>query len=108
MDLKHITPAITAYIANLKKRVQVDGAILYGSFAQGRARQESDVDLLILSDDFASLDEDDRLRLLYRASVGFPGDLHVYGVTPKEFSTASPLTTLGDIRQQKTLRIFPS
>lgn len=105
MDIKHVTPAITNYLNNLRKRVRVDGAIVYGSFAEGQANRESDVDILILSDDFAQLDEDDRLRLLYRTSVGFPGDLHVYGVTPEEFAAASPLTTLGNIRLQKTIRI---
>lgn len=105
MDIKQITPAINNYIANVRKHVRINGAIVYGSFARGQVSQESDVDILILSDDFAPLDEDDRLRLLYRASVGFPGDLHVYGVTPEEFASASPLTTLGSIRHQKTLRI---
>mgnify|MGYP001578260309 len=63
------------------------------------------MDLLILSEDFVSLDEDERLRILYRASVGFPRDLHVFGVTSEEFEKASPLTTLGIVRNQKTISV---
>lgn len=106
MDINQIKPAITSYLSHVGKRIRVDGALVYGSFVRGDTTQDSDVDMLILSQDFASMNEDERLRILYRASVGFPRDLHVYGVTPSEFQHASPLTTLGSIREQKTIRII--
>lgn len=105
MDIDQIKPAITAYLSQLRTRIRVDGAIVYGSFVRGDVTPESDLDLLILSEDFASLDEDERLRILYRASVGFPRDLHVFGVTSEEFEKASPLTTLGIVRNQKTVSV---
>ena len=74
--------------------------VLFGSFAEGKATEESDVDLIILSDKFSQMDEDRRLRFLYRRSVGFPYNLHVYGLTPSEFSTASPLTTVAEARNK--------
>ncbi|MBI3955875.1 nucleotidyltransferase domain-containing protein [Candidatus Gottesmanbacteria bacterium] len=105
MDLEQIKPAITTYLTRVRSRIRVDGALVYGSFVRGDTTPDSDLDILILSRDFASLDEDERERILYRASVGFPRDLHVYGVTPAEFASASPLTTLGFVRAQKTIRI---
>lgn len=83
----------------------IEEVILFGSFAEGRATKESDVDLIILSDKFSQMDEDKRLRFLYRRSVGFPYNLHVYGLTPLEFSTASPLTTVAEARN-KGIRIL--
>ena len=52
------------------------------------------------------MDLDERSKLLYRASVGFPYDLHVYGLAPREFNQASPLTALGEIRRHQTIRII--
>lgn len=105
MDIDQIKPAIIAYLTQLRTSIRVDGALIYGSFLRGDVTPDSDLDLLILSEDFAPLDEDERLRILYRASVGFPRDLHVYGVTSEEYNKASPLTTLGNVRNQKTFRL---
>lgn len=103
MDAKTVQPALKIYLTNVKRQIRVSSAFLYGSVAEGRASATSDVDLIVLSDDFAKLDPDERARLLYRASVGFPYDLHVYGLTPKEFNDASPLTSLGQVKTAKRI-----
>jgi hypothetical protein len=99
MDFKQVEPAVKRYIAKVKKEVPVKQVILFGSFATGKAKKDSDVDLVILSERFAKMDEDQRLRILYRNSVGFPYNLHAYGFTTKEFNSASPLTTLSEIKE---------
>lgn len=98
MDQAAITKNLKDYLARLSKFVAIDEAYLFGSSSTGTAKEESDVDLLILSRDFSKYDPDTRLKIIYRASAGFPYDLHAYGVTPEEYATASPLTTLGAIR----------
>lgn len=103
MDFKKIKPEIDKYLNKLKKALNLEQALLFGSFAEGRAKKDSDVDLLILSSDFAKMDEDDRLRLLYRKSVGFPYNLHVWGLTPKEYQEASPLTSLGEAKKKRKI-----
>lgn len=105
MDLKKIKSEIDKYLNKLKQDLSLERVLLYGSFAEGKAKEDSDVDLLILSSDFAKMDEDERLRLLYRKSVGFPYNLHVYGLTLKEYKEASPLTILGVIKR-KSKRIL--
>ena len=105
MDIKKVKPAVKKYLLKVGNRIKIDSALLYGSLAQGR-RQANDVDLLVLSNDFTAMDADERSKLLYRASVGFPYDLHVYGLAPKEFNQASPLTTLGQIKQTRTIKII--
>ena len=104
MDFQKIKPAVKQYLNKLKRKLPFEEVILFGSFAEGKAREDSDVDLIILSDKFSQMTDDERLRVLYRQSVGFPYNLHVYGLTAKEFQSASPLTTLGEIKD-KGIRI---
>jgi uncharacterized protein len=105
MDYIQIKPELDKYIVNIRKQIRVSRALLYGSIAEGKSDSYSDVDLLIISDDFANIDIDDRAKMLYRKSAGFPYDLHVYGTTTSEYTNASPLTTLGQIRQSKTISV---
>lgn len=99
MDFEAVEPEVKQYLKRLKKKLPIEEVILFGSFAKGRARRDSDIDLIILSKKFAHLSDDERLRILYRTSVGFPYNLHAYGFTPEEFYSASPLTTLGEIKK---------
>ncbi len=105
MDIQTVTPFIKRYIQNINEHIKVSSVLLYGSLAEKRTTETSDIDLLVLSEDFTKLDPDERSKLLYRSSVGFPYDLHVYGVTFDELQHASPLTTLGKIKQGKTIHI---
>jgi predicted nucleotidyltransferase len=47
-----ITTIINNYIADVRKSIHVDKVILYGSYAKGSFRQDSDVDLAIFSENF--------------------------------------------------------
>ena len=98
MDQATITKNLKSYLAKLSKFVSIDEAYLFGSSSTETTKEDSDIDLLILSRDFSKYDPDTRLKIIYRASSGFPFDLHAYGVTPEEYASASPLTTLGAIR----------
>lgn len=100
MDFSQIKPEVDKYLNRLKKDLRLERVLLYGSFAKGKARKDSDVDLIVLSSDFAKMDEDERLRFLYRKSVGFPYNLHIYGLTPQEYRQASPLTSLGAVKKK--------
>ena len=105
MDPQSIQPEINTYLDKVENHIAIKQAILFGSVAKYSAKPESDVDLLILSDDFSNMDFDQRSSLLYRLSVGFPHNLHVYGLTPTELDQASPLTTLGQIKISPTIRL---
>lgn len=105
MDAQTVRPFIDNYKKNLKKYIKVNKILLYGSVAQGKAVDGSDVDVLVLSDDFTSLDADERGKILYRASVGFPYNLHAIGLTSKKFIHASSLTTAGSIKHTRTITV---
>lgn len=105
MDQTAIQNAIKTYVSQVKNEIGESEAYLVGSYAKGTVNQNSDIDILIVSPTLSKYDTDERSRILYRASVGFPYDLHVYGVTPEEMASASPLTTLGHMREESMIRI---
>lgn len=99
---KRIKKLIETYKKDLSKKIKVNKIVLFGSYAKGRVHQDSDVDLVILSDDFAKMDFDSRLDLLQRerrSSITHQFAMDIFGYTPQEFSQASPLTTLGEIKE---------
>lgn len=103
MDTKTVQNELKTYLLKLEKHITVSKAILFGSLVENKTTETSDVDLIIISPDFKTLDPDDRSRLLYRTSVGLPYDLHLFGLTPQEFENASSLTSVGQIKQSPVI-----
>lgn len=107
MGITAIRASLKNYLDKLQNKLPLDGVYLYGSWAEDRATQESDVDLLVLSSYFKELSEEDRDRMLYRLSVGIPLDLHIHGLTPEEYKNASRLTTVGSVRDSGKIISLP-
>lgn len=78
---------ISSYVQSIRKAIDVDRALIFGSRARSAATQESDIDLLVISRDFEHRSFIDRLELLNRLRTGdalqIPMD--IVGVTPQEF-----------------------
>ena len=64
--------------------IRIDKLILFGSQAQGKADEHSDLDLLVISKDFGEMDIWDRMCLLGRARTGMTGPMEILGFTPDE------------------------
>lgn len=77
--------------------VHVDSAILYGSFAKGTQREDSDIDLVIVSRDFRKMNIRERLELLGIASVRIMKPVEARGYTPQEIRSVLPHSFLGEI-----------
>lgn len=92
---------ISHYIAYLQKHLTLEKAILFGSYAYGIPREQSDIDLVVLSSAFEGVPYPRRLErlsvLAWRAGVG---DIEALGCTPEEFEQASDLSLLGEIRER--------
>lgn len=102
MDIRKIQPVLKVYLDELKKKIDLQKVILFGSYARGIANEDSDIDLVVLSDDFKKMPFDKRLDLLIDARehpLTHKFAIDVFGYTPKEFAEASPLTTLGEIKE---------
>lgn len=71
--------------------VEVQRVILYGSYAKGNFRKDSDIDLVVVSDDFKGMNLRKRLEILGIAAVRLMKPIEAYGVTPDEIK--SPVET---------------
>ena len=95
MGKKQARTYLKEYIKRLNEDIQPQEVIIYGSFLRNDYDPEtSDIDLLVISNTFARMDEDERLRLLYRKTTGLPLDFHLYGLTKGELKNISPLNSL--------------
>lgn len=94
MGKRQVEKYIKEYIHRLQKDIKPEKVILYGSVKKGTYHDGSDVDLIVVSDYFSKLDDDDRLDILYRKTVRLPLDFHLYALTPQEVKNVSPLTSL--------------
>jgi len=72
-----------AYLQELSKlEIKTNQVILYGSFAKGNFREDSDIDLLIVSDSFKRKNLRRRLEILGIAAARIMQPIEAYGVTP--------------------------
>lgn len=98
MDTKKIKLPLTQFLNAIPESIKVDEAIVFGSYLEGTATEDSDIDVLIISDSFKHLEEDQRLDILYDASNNIEPEIHPWGFTKQELEKASRLTTLGYVR----------
>ena len=98
---RELASRIDHYLAFVGQHVRVARAFLYGSYAYGVPRSRSDIDLLVLSPDFAPIERRRRQEQLaiwaWQAGVG---DIEALGLTPEEFEAVSNLSVLGEVREK--------
>ena len=64
--------------------VNAGRAILYGSFVRGNPREDSDIDLIIISNDFLKMNLRKRLEILGIAAARIMEPVEAKGYTPEE------------------------
>lgn len=76
------------YARTLSSVIRIDGMALFGSAARGVMTAESDIDLIVLSRDFAHTPIMRRLELLNRMRRGsaLRVPMDIIGFTPQEFT----------------------
>jgi predicted nucleotidyltransferase len=80
------------YVRRLARNITIRQAILTGSRATGSYMEDSDVDLIIVSDDFSKMQLSDRLRYLQKQwKSRIP--LEAFGYTVNEFRTLQRKST---------------
>ena len=81
-DVKRI---IERYRQELKNfNIDSQKIILYGSYAKGNPREDSDIDLIVISDDFKDMNLRERLEILGIAAGRVFEPIEALGYTPKE------------------------
>jgi len=51
-DVKTVNGVLSSYVAEVKKEMPIDKAYLFGSYAKGNPREDSDLDVCFFSDYF--------------------------------------------------------
>jgi len=95
-----ITDIVARYCAQLTALgIRVERVILFGSHARGEAGDGSDIDLLIVSSDFATLNTRERLEQLGTAAARLWQPIEAIACTPAELVHVEPATLLEEIVQ---------
>jgi hypothetical protein len=81
----------------LKLGIKARRVILYGSFAKGMPRRDSDIDLLVISDDFAGMNLRQRLEVLGVAAARILKPIEAYGCTEADLRNLSEASFLKEI-----------
>ena len=77
--------------------IRVEQAILFGSYARGEAQEGSDIDVLIVSSDFETLNTRERLERLGTAAARLWQPIEAMACTPAELGQVEPATLLDEI-----------
>ena len=84
-DKRPLMQRIREYVNILDAELGVDQALLYGSTAKGKRHKNSDVDIIIISESFATMPEPKRWGLLQHMWK-YKEDLETLAYTPSEFA----------------------
>lgn len=101
MGTTKIKKELNTYITRLKKAVDPEKVILFGSFARNIANEWSDIDILVVSR-FKNIPEKKRDLIIYKLSRGLikDHDYNTYAVTPEEFNRAKPWSIFSEIKRE--------
>lgn len=82
---REIKAIIERYAAEIVKLgVTPESILLYGSYARGNAREDSDIDIIVVSEDFKNMNLRERLELLGLAAGRVFEPIEALGYTPDE------------------------
>jgi len=81
----HVAAVIERFVRALKEQgLNVERVILFGSQAQGRVKEHSDIDLLVVSPDFADIPLVKRFEVLGKAFAQVRQPIDALACTPDE------------------------
>lgn len=71
--------------------VEIDRLILFGSYATGTVRQDSDIDVIVISPSFAEMDYWERIDVLSEAIYRVSAPIEATAFTPEEWRRGDSL-----------------
>lgn len=80
-----------------KLGVKPERILLYGSYAKGTPREDSDIDIIVISEDFKNKNLRERLELLGIAAGRVFEPIEALGYTPEEIEVNKKGTFLEEI-----------
>jgi predicted nucleotidyltransferase len=93
MDREQVLSIVSRFKKALEERgVRPERVILFGSHADGTAHEGSDIDLVVISEDFADRGYWDRIEVLAEAVAELWEPIEAIAMTPEEWEKGdSPL-----------------
>jgi predicted nucleotidyltransferase len=97
---------LIAFCEQLRRaHIRPERLLLFGSWARGKQREESDIDLIVVSRDFARFGDLRRLETLGIAAGRALVSVQAFGYTPEEFAAPEPTSFLAMVLAQKTVEL---
>ncbi|MFC1496461.1 nucleotidyltransferase domain-containing protein [Candidatus Margulisiibacteriota bacterium] len=93
-DLKKI---ILSYKNALSNDIRVDSIILFGSYAKGNAKKNSDIDVAVVSPDFEKKNPIKNLQFLFKIAKNVDVDLEPLAFLPEEIKNPDSRSFESDI-----------
>lgn len=88
-NLRTIKNIVKKYALLLKENIKVKNVYLFGSYADNRANEYSDIDVAVISDKFSGDPVDDMVYLMrFRRNLDLRIEPHPF--TTKEFKKSNP------------------
>jgi predicted nucleotidyltransferase len=78
------------YIKAFPSDFKIEKIFLFGSYATGKTRKDSDIDLIVISSDFKRMNFLERLEFLSSLRKNYStrnNSMDIFGYTPQEFKT---------------------
>lgn len=94
--LEGVREIVRQYLNVVNQRFHIDRAYLFGSYAQNRARWESDIDLAVISRDFGTRRE--ARTQLFRLTRGVSALIEPLAYRPEDFDNATPADFCHEIK----------
>jgi predicted nucleotidyltransferase len=91
---------IERFTGLLKRKIELERVILFGSQVRGKQKRWSDIDLAVISDYFRTMDFHERLVFLgMLAWQAKATEIEALGYTVDEYENATKLDFLGEIKR---------
>ena len=95
-----IEAVIKKFIREISKDYHITQVILFGSYAYGHPKNESDIDLAVVSPDFRGKPEMEILQYLSRKAMKIDTSLEVLAFTPEDLVSPDPRSFSYHIKTQ--------
>lgn len=100
MDINQIREPLADFYKKVSREIKVDQVIVFGSYSTETATEDSDIDVVVVSDDFKNLRSDKRLKILDEAAAFIRPEIVAAGFTRKELQRASKFSIVGQARDE--------
>lgn len=94
-----INRIVRDFVQVLESKIQVDRILLYGSYANGQPHEWSDIDLAVISRNFARMRRPERQAVIGDALTRNTNMIEALGYSVGEYTRADRQTFLGEIKR---------